>query len=68
MPALRVQIPQVQLWGRAVDWEAMFDDEASTAASVEFLYKAQRVVDAIYQCDPSLVREEAELVKLDGLI
>lgn len=38
----------VQLWGRAVPYDEMFDDDASTRYSVAFLQLAARAVEAIH--------------------
>lgn len=52
----------VQLWGRAVGYEDMFDDAASLRNDVEFLYLVQRVAEAI-QAAPALRRVDAPLVR-----
>merc|ERR1719428_2645130 len=54
----------VQLWGRAVPYELMFDDEYSARHDVEFLYMAQRVAAAI-QAHPNLKRVDASLIRRD---
>merc|ERR1712227_754024 len=57
----------VQLWGRAVPYEFMFDDEYSARHDVEFLYMVQRVAAAI-QVHPALKRVDASLVDRDLLL
>merc|ERR1712224_1170049 len=52
----------VQLWGRAVPYQHMFDDEYSAHHDVEFLHVVQRVAAAI-QAHPELQRVDASLVK-----
>ena len=51
----------IQLWGRAVDYEDMFDDAASVRNDVEFLYLVERAAAAI-QAVPELKRVDASLV------
>ena len=52
----------VQVWGRAVEYDDMFDDEASVRNDVSFLYVVQRVAAAI-QGVPELRRQDAALVR-----
>jgi hypothetical protein len=54
----------VQLWGQAVPYEQMFDDECSASHDVEFLHLARRAADAI-QRDPELRRANAPMVERD---
>jgi len=56
----------VQLWGRAVPYDLMFDDEYSATHDVEFLYLVQRAAAAI-QLDPQLRRVDAPLATRDLL-
>lgn len=51
----------VQLWGRAVAYEDMFDDARSSESSIAFLHLAAKVVEAIH-AEQSLRRVEAALV------
>ena len=50
----------VQIWGRAVAYEDMFEDIASVKHDVEFLYLVQRLAAAI-QLAPELRRQDAPL-------
>ena len=50
----------VQVWGRAVDYESMFENSASVRHDVEFLYIVERVAAAI-QAQPGLQRRDAVL-------
>jgi hypothetical protein len=52
----------IQIWGRAVPYELMFDDEYSAKHDLEFLYLVQRVSAAI-QANASLERKDAEMAK-----
>jgi hypothetical protein len=57
----------VQVWGRAVPYDLMFDDNYSSQHDIEFLYLAQRVAAAI-QANVCLKRADApHLVKELGL-
>ena len=51
----------IQLWGRAVDYEDMFDDSKSVKNDVMFLHLVERVAEAI-QAVPELKRVDAALV------
>jgi len=51
----------VQLWGRAVAYDAMFEDVESTKQSVSFLYLVRHVVSAIHSKE-TLQRKNAPLV------
>jgi Asp-tRNA(Asn)/Glu-tRNA(Gln) amidotransferase A subunit family amidase len=52
----------VQVWGKAVPYELMFDDEFSAKHDLEFLYLVQRVSAAI-QADAALQRADAQMAK-----
>ena len=54
----------VQLWGRAVPYELMFDDEASARHDAEFLHLARRVAASI-QAQPELRRVDAPMIVRD---
>jgi len=54
----------IQLFGRAVPYDQMFDDAYSCRHDVEFLHLVQRVVAAI-QADPALQRADAPLITKD---
>ena len=49
----------IQLWGKAVPYERMFDDGFSAAHDADFLNLVKRVVDMMYDADPSLRRVDA---------
>ena len=49
----------VQLWGRAVPYEKMFDDEFSATRDADFLHLVKRAVDLLYGADPNLQRVDA---------
>lgn len=51
----------VQVWGRGVDYESMFDDSASVRNDIEFLYKVEKIAAAIH-AQPALKRQDARLV------
>lgn len=50
----------VQVWGRAVDYDSMFENSASVRNDVEFLYIVEKVAAAI-QAQPGLHRRDAVL-------
>lgn len=51
----------IQVWGRAVGYEDMFEDAVSTCSSVKFLHGVRRVVESIHT-DETLRRSEAPFV------
>lgn len=52
----------VQIWGRAVPYEEMFDDKHSTKHSIRFLHLAVRLVEAIHS-DKNLCRVPPPMVQ-----
>ena len=54
----------VQLWGRAVPYAQMFDDEAAAVHDASFLHLAKKVAAAI-QAQPDLRRVDAPMVVRD---
>lgn len=52
----------MQIWGRAVSYEEMFNDESSTQQNVRFLHLTARLVEAIHS-DESLRRVTPTMVR-----
>ena len=51
----------IQLWGRAMPPEQIYDDAFAKTCDLDFLYTAKVLVDLI-QADPALKRADAKLV------
>mmetsp|Transcript_28772 Transcript_28772/g.52169 ORF Transcript_28772/g.52169 Transcript_28772/m.52169 type:complete len:166 (-) Transcript_28772:29-526(-) len=54
----------VQIWGKAVPYEHMFDDSVAAKHDADFLYLVRRVSAAI-QKQPGLSREDAAMIVKD---
>ena len=51
----------VELWGRALDYEEMFEDSVGAEKDVLFLELVRRV-SAVIQAEPGLARQDAPQV------
>ena len=51
----------IQIWGRAIPADKLYDDDFARTADLDFLYTAKVLVEAI-QAEPALARVDAPLV------
>ena len=52
----------IQLWGRALSYEEMFEDSVGATSDLGFLELVRRV-SAVIQAEPELARQDAALVQ-----